>query len=173
MSVQTLVEDTWQFLHPQKARTNAKNGNRGQGDRRRKIFKETPKWSTQIELFAETHRCNPTNNNLAAKWNTGYKLDRIYYQLIARIIHISVSLVNNQIDAQFLMYVYFYTLHASGRHVSIIRRIIVSIRHLVYVTLVCRYAGAYDRLVCRSICYRLVCRSICFCIPDGHPRRVT
>ena len=46
-------------------------------------------------------------------------------------------LVNKQLDAQFFMYVYFYSLHVSGSHVPIIRRIIVSMRHLVYVTL-CR-----------------------------------
>ena len=43
--------------------------------------------------------------------------------------------VNNQYDAQFFMYVYFYSLHVSTSHVAIIRRIIVSMRHLVYVTL--------------------------------------
>jgi len=46
-------------------------------------------------------------------------------------------LVNNQLDAKFFMYVYFYSLHVSGSNVPIIRRIIVSMRHLVYVTL-CR-----------------------------------
>ena len=51
---------------------------------------------------------------------------------------LEVVLVNKQLDAQFFfMYVYFYSLHVSGSHVPIIRRIIVSIRHLVYVTL-CR-----------------------------------
>ena len=45
-------------------------------------------------------------------------------------------LVNNQLDAQFFTYVYFYSLHVSGGHVPIIRRIIASMRHLVYV--VCR-----------------------------------
>jgi len=49
------------------------------------------------------------------------------------------------------MYVYFYSLYVSGSHVPIIRRIIVSMRHL----------------------RRLVCRSICSCIPDGHLHRVT
>jgi len=44
---------------------------------------------------------------------------------------------NNQFDTQFFMYVYFCSLHVSGSNVSIIRRIIVSMRHLVYVTL-CR-----------------------------------
>jgi len=29
-------------------------------------------------------------------------------------------LVNNQIDLQFFMYVYFYSLHVSGSHVPII-----------------------------------------------------
>jgi len=36
------------------------------------------------------------------------------------------------------MYVYFYSLHVSGSHVRIVRTIIVSMRHLVYVTL-CRW----------------------------------
>ena len=44
-------------------------------------------------------------------------------------------LVHNQPDAQFFMYVYFYSLHVSGSHVPIIRRIVVSMRHLVYVIL--------------------------------------
>ena len=46
-------------------------------------------------------------------------------------------LVNNQLDAQFFTYVYLYSLRVSGSHVPIMRRIIVSMRHLVYVTL-CR-----------------------------------
>jgi len=45
-----------------------------------------------------------------------------------------MTLVNNHIDAQFFMHVYFYFVHVSGSHVPIIRRIIVSMRHLVYVT---------------------------------------
>jgi len=44
-------------------------------------------------------------------------------------------LLNNQLDAQFFMYVYFYSVHVSGNHVPVIMRIIVSTRHLVYVTL--------------------------------------
>jgi len=36
-----------------------------------------------------------------------------------------IIFVNNQLDAQFFfMYVYFYSLHVSGSHVPIIRRII-------------------------------------------------
>ena len=49
--------------------------------------------------------------------------------------HISMILVSNQIDAQFFVYIYFCSLHVSGSHVPIIRRIIVSMRHLVYSTL--------------------------------------
>ena len=52
-------------------------------------------------------------------------------------VHPGMILVNNQLDAQFFMYVYFYSPHVSGSHVPIIRRIVVSMRHLVYVTL-CR-----------------------------------
>jgi len=36
-----------------------------------------------------------------------------------------VILVNNELDAQFFMYVYLYSLHVSGSHVANIRRIIV------------------------------------------------
>jgi len=46
-------------------------------------------------------------------------------------------LANNQLDAQFFMYVYLYSLQVLGNHVPIIRRIIVLMRHLVCVTL-CR-----------------------------------
>jgi len=44
-------------------------------------------------------------------------------------------LVNNQLDAQFFLYVYFYSPNVSVIHVPIIRRITVSIRHLLYATL--------------------------------------
>jgi len=52
-------------------------------------------------------------------------------------VHPGMILVNNQLDAQFFMCVYFYSLHVSGCNVPIIMRIILSVRHLVYVTL-CR-----------------------------------
>ena len=45
-------------------------------------------------------------------------------------------LVNNQLGAQFFIYIYFYSLHVSGNHVPIISRNIVSMQHLVYVTLI-------------------------------------
>jgi len=39
-------------------------------------------------------------------------------------VHLGTIFVNNQLDAQlFFMYVYFYSLHVSGSHVPIIRRI--------------------------------------------------
>ena len=63
---------------------------------------------------------------------TGHK----FYVLLT--VQPVMILVNNQLDAQFFMYVYFYSLHVSGSHVPIIRRIIVSMRHRVYVTL-CRW----------------------------------
>jgi len=62
--------------------------------------------------------------------------------------------VNNHLDAQFSMYVYFYSLHVSGSHVPIIRRIVVSMWHLVYVTL-CRWPSGMQ------------------VIPDGQLHRVT
>jgi len=50
------------------------------------------------------------------------------------IVRPGMILVNNQLDAQFFLYVYFYSLHVSVNHVPIIRRIIVSMRQLIYVT---------------------------------------
>jgi len=60
-------------------------------------------------------------------------------------------------DAQFFVYVYFYSLHVSGIHVPIIRRIIVSMRHLVYVTL-CRWLPGMHirRLFKRTISWYFV-----------------
>jgi len=67
--------------------------------------------------------------------------DKIFLQLnVLLTVHVGMILVNNQLDAQFFMYVYFHSLHVSGRHVPFIRRIIVSMWHLVYVTL-CRWSS--------------------------------
>jgi len=45
-----------------------------------------------------------------------------FYVLLT--VHLGIIFVNNQPDAQFFfMYVYFYSLHISGSHVPIIRRI--------------------------------------------------
>jgi len=58
----------------------------------------------------------------------------ILYMFQAAMCPSSGELLYNQLDAQFFMYVYFYSLHVSGSHVPVIRRIIVSMQHLVYVT---------------------------------------
>jgi len=61
-------------------------------------------------------------------------------------------LVNDQIDAHFFLYVYFYSLRVSGSHVSIIRRVnCINVKPGLSLSL-------DDRLVC----------SICSCIQDGH-----
>jgi len=59
-----------------------------------------------------------------------------FYVLLT--VHPSMILVNKQLDAQFFKYGHLYSLYVSGSHVPIIRRITVSMRHLVYVTL-CRW----------------------------------
>jgi len=59
--------------------------------------------------------------------------NQYFYVLLT--VHPGMILVNNKLEAQFFMYVYFYSLHVSGSHVPIIRRIIVSTRHLVYFTI--------------------------------------
>jgi len=59
----------------------------------------------------------------------------ILYVLLT--VHLGIIFVNNQLDTQFLIYVYFNSVHVSGSHGPIIRRTIVSIGHLVHVT-VCR-----------------------------------
>ena len=75
-------------------------------------------------------------------------------------------------STQFFIYVYFYSLHVSGSHVPIIRRIIVSMRHLVYVTLCVWYAGAYASAY-QTVIYTIfhVCLflfSTCFGQPCAH-----
>jgi len=48
-----------------------------------------------------------------------------YISAVLLTVHLGIIFVNNQLDAQpfFLMYVYFCSLHVSGSHVPIIRRI--------------------------------------------------
>ena len=49
-------------------------------------------------------------------------LDLEFYVLLT--VHLDIIFVSNQLDAQFFfMYVYFYSLHVSGSHVPIIKRI--------------------------------------------------
>jgi len=57
----------------------------------------------------------------------------VFYVLLT--VHLGIVFVNNQLDKQFFfMYVHFYSLHVSGSHMPIIRRI-NCINTLVYVTL--------------------------------------
>jgi len=51
-------------------------------------------------------------------------------QKCKRCLRKSLILVNNQLDAKCFTSIYFYSLHVSGSHVRIIRRITVSMRHL-------------------------------------------
>ena len=53
-------------------------------------------------------------------------------------VHLGIFFVNNELDAQYFMYVYFYSLHVSDSYVPIIRRINCINRHQVCVTL-CRW----------------------------------
>ena len=49
-------------------------------------------------------------------------LKNLFYVLLT--VHLGIIFVNNQPEAQFFfVYVYFYSLHVSGSHVPIIRRI--------------------------------------------------
>ena len=48
-------------------------------------------------------------------------------------VPLGIIFVNNQLEAQFFfMYVYFYSLHVSGSHVPIIRRIVSSISNAIH-----------------------------------------
>jgi len=49
-------------------------------------------------------------------------------------VHVGMILVNNQLDAQFFVNIYFYSFHVSGSHEPIIRRITLWIWCLVYVS---------------------------------------
>jgi len=53
--------------------------------------------------------------------NSILRLFSQFYVLLT--VHPGVILVNNEPDAQFFLYVYLYSLHVSGSHVPIIRRI--------------------------------------------------
>ena len=68
-------------------------------------------------------------------------------------------LVNNQLDAQLFKYVYFYSLHVSRSHVPTIRRMIVSMRHLVYVSL-CRWpSGMQEHMLLHTMQARFQTRT--------------
>ena len=72
------------------------------------------------KLFSDSNSCMSLNlNQIIILWQR-YKSK--FYVLLP--VHIGIIFVNNQLDAQFFfMYIYFYSLHVSGSHVPIIRRI--------------------------------------------------
>jgi len=55
------------------------------------------------------------------------KTKKIHFFNVLLTVHPGMILENIQLDVQFFMYVYFYSVHVSGSHVPIIRGIIVSI----------------------------------------------
>jgi len=74
---------------------------------------------TTVSIFNNIRHCATSKFSLyfnpAKDWVT-------FYVLLT--VHLGIVFVKNQPDAQFfLMYVYFYSLHVSGSHVPIIRRI--------------------------------------------------
>ena len=94
--------------------------------------------------------------------NSCYLSHNITEVYILLTVHPGMILVNNQLDTQFFTYVYFYSLHFSGSQVPIIRRIIVSMRNLVYVTM-CRWPSGmkehmllHTRLYARSYAIQTV-----------------
>jgi len=98
--------------------------------------------------------------------DTQFLFLRIFIISCLLTVHPGMILVNNQIDAPFFIYVYFCSLHISGSHVLIIRRIIVSMRHLAYVTL-CRLPfGVHTRRSSTQSDINQV-------LPDGHLHIVT
>jgi len=83
-------------------------------------------------LLCHVGTCLPTTcSHIPDEYNL-LNMCKIFYVLLT--MHPGMMLVNNQLDAQFFMYVYFYYLHVLGSHVPVIRRIIISMWHLVYVT---------------------------------------
>jgi len=70
-------------------------------------------FSYRIQVFWAVTRCLQVS---------GSDVSKEFYVLLT--VHLGIILVNNQLDAQFFfMYVHFYSLHVSGSHVPIIRRI--------------------------------------------------
>ena len=95
----------------------------------------------RVALIGEGNYDAPFPSNGPTSGCHTQSLCREFY--VSLTVHPGMILVYNQLDAQFFMYVYFYSLHVSGSHVPIIKRIIVSVRHLVYVTL-CSWPSAPD-----------------------------
>jgi len=76
---------------------------------------------------------NPKTSSHMIDFDTDVPLV-FYFFYVLLTVHPGMILANNQICTQFFIYVYFYTVHVSGSYVPIIGRIIVSMRHVVYVT---------------------------------------
>jgi len=88
-------------------------------------------------------------------------VDRAFFVLLT--VRLGIIFVNNQLDVHFFfIYVYFYSLHVSGSMCPSSGEIIVSIRHLVYVTL---YRLPFGVQVWMSL--------IQTCTPNGHLYSVT
>jgi len=86
-------------------------------------FRYWPKqWEyIKVQLFSYTkHTPSPLHNtDLFILYK---ETIAVYYVLLT--VHLGTIFVNNQLDVQFFfMYIYFYSLHVSGSHVPIIRRI--------------------------------------------------
>ena len=84
------------------------------------------------------------NIRICTEWNTSKVMLQFYLHLLYLFFNVllTVHLITifvNQLDAQFffLVFVYSNSPHVSSNPVLIIRRVVVSIRPLVYVTL-CR-----------------------------------
>ena len=74
-----------------------------------------------------TYRRRNLKFRTAQRMITQYKQFHIqtsHYLYVLLVVHLGTIFVNNQLEAQFFfMCVYFYSLHVSGSHVHIIRRI--------------------------------------------------
>jgi len=99
-------------------------------------FRRGERESKWLNLFSIKfkHRQSTVTWQLVGLWTPVFRLDSLscfrdpstlnakFYVLLT--VHLGIIFVNNQLDAQFFfMYVYFYSLHVSGSHVPIIRRI--------------------------------------------------
>jgi hypothetical protein len=85
-----------------------------------------------------------TDNTTACRQMKMMEESKLYLMLT---VHLGMILLNNQLDTQFFMYVHFYSPHVSGSHAPIIRRIIVSMQHLVYVALCRRPPGVLEHML--------------------------
>jgi len=104
------------------------------------------KLSLQVTKFQSTLRAFLHNNLTYEVTDTEWKKVHLLLFLSSYAllnVHFDIISVNNQLDSQFFfMYVYFYSLHVSGSHAPIIRRInyinmTSGICHSVQTTVLC------------------------------------